>query len=97
MQLPTLHVTRETNLAAELAILETQRIVYRELLLTNGNRLEVNRQIVWKDEKGQPYKLGPDLSSISSEAEVMFWSGELKGGADPAGSERALENSDAPL
>ena len=83
----TLNITESIDLDEKLAQLEEQRIIYRELLLKNGHRLQIDRQITWRDEKSKPYKIGPDLSSVSEDEDVLFWSGELKGGADPAGSD----------
>ena len=70
---------------------EKGRVVYKELELASGNRLLLNRQIVWLDEDGQELKMGPDLISTDDTEFVqdmpLFWAGELKGGADPAGSD----------
>ncbi len=79
-------IIESLDLEAKLADLEEQRIVYRELRLRNGNRLLLNRQITWREEEGQSYRIGPDLFSAGDEDE-MLWGGELKGGADPAGSD----------
>ncbi len=79
-------VTESFDLAAELRRLEEERLVYRELRLQNGNRLLLNRQITWRDAEGKSYRIGPDLFSSNKE-EDMLWGGELKGGADPAGSD----------
>ncbi len=75
-----------TDLEAELKHLEEQRVVYREVRLRNGNRLLLNRQITWYDKEGNAYRIGPDLLSSSTETDIL-WGGELKGGADPAGSD----------
>lgn len=83
----TLNLTESIDLDEKLRQLEEQRIIYREFLLKNGHRLQIDRQITWRDDKGKPYKIGPDLSSLSEDEKVLFWSGELKGGADPAGSD----------
>ena len=82
----TLTLTDSTDLEPELAVLEEQRLVYRELSLRNGNRLLLNRQITWTDPEGQAHRIGPDLFA-SSGGDDMLWGGELKGGADPAGSD----------
>jgi hypothetical protein len=79
-------IIESLDLEAKLADLEEQRIVYRELRLRNGNRLLLNRQITWREEEGQSYRIGPDLFSAGDEDD-MLWGGELKGGADPAGSD----------
>jgi len=62
------------------------RVVYKTISLRNGNELRLNRQIEWIDREGTSYKIGPDLSAISP-GEVFTWGSELKGGADPAGSD----------
>ena len=75
-----------TDLEAELKHLEEQRVVYREVRLRNGNRLLLNRQITWYDVEGNAHRIGPDMLSSSDETDIL-WGGELKGGADPAGSD----------
>ncbi|MBI5293818.1 MAG: XcyI family restriction endonuclease [Chloroflexi bacterium] len=65
---------------------ESNRIVYKEIELRNGYQLLLNRQVVWRDKDEKAYKIGPDLSSVSGEG-TFVWGGELKGGADPAGSD----------
>jgi len=81
-----LMVDVQTDLEAELNRLKDQRVVYHEVRLRNSNRLLLNRQITWYDAVGNSYRIGPDLFSSSSEADIL-WGGELKGGADPAGSD----------
>jgi hypothetical protein len=81
-----LAISDSLDLETKLADLEEQRVVYREFRLRNGNRLHLNRQIFWRDPEGQTHRIGPDLFS-SSDEEDMLWGGELKGGADPAGSD----------
>lgn len=66
--------------------LEANRVVYKTIALRNGNELRLNRQIVWIEHEGREHKIGPDLSAFSP-GEVLTWGGELKGGADPAGSD----------
>ena len=81
-----LAIGEQTDLDAMLKRLEEQRVVYREIRLRNGNHLLLNRQITWYDADGKPYRIGPDLLSSSGETDIL-WGGELKGGADPAGSD----------
>jgi len=66
--------------------LEAYRVVYKTIVLRNGNELRLNRQIEWIDREGTVYKIGPDLSAFST-GDTITWGGELKGGADPAGSD----------
>jgi len=79
-------IGEQTDLDATLKQLDEQRVVYREIRLRNGNRLLLNRQITWYDAEGKSYRIGPDLLSASGETDIL-WGGELKGGADPAGSD----------
>jgi hypothetical protein len=81
-----LKMTPETDIDDLLEHFETYRVLYHELETTNGSRLLLNRQLKWKDDSGEEHKVGPDLHSQVGEVD-MFWAGELKGGADPAGSD----------
>jgi hypothetical protein len=64
--------------------LEEERIAYRQINMTNGNQVLLNRQIKWADSR-----IGPDLiTGTPVEGDLTYpWAGELKGGADPAGSD----------
>jgi hypothetical protein len=81
-----LKMTPETDIDDLLEHFETYRVLYHGLETTNGSRLLLNRQLKWKEDSGEEYKVGPDLHSQVGEVD-MFWAGELKGGADPAGSD----------
>jgi hypothetical protein len=70
----------------QLGGVESNRVVYKTIALRNGNELRLNRQIEWQDNQGTTYKIGPDLSAFTA-SEILTWGGELKGGADPAGSD----------
>jgi hypothetical protein len=71
---------------ARLEEMEANRVVYKTISLRNGSELRLNRQIEWIDDQGLSHKIGPDLSAFSG-ADALVWGGELKGGADPAGSD----------
>ena len=76
-----------SDLPTQLDQLKKQRIVYTEIGLRNGNKLLINRQITWPGPgAGETFKIGPDLFS-SPDGNAILWGGELKGGADPAGSD----------
>jgi hypothetical protein len=81
-----LKITAETKLDELLESFETHRVLYHEVQTTNGSRLLFNRQLNWRDDEGKKYKVGPDLLSQVGDVD-MRWAGELKGGADPAGSD----------
>lgn len=79
-------ITTQTDIEARLKHFEAYRVVYHELGTKNGSRLLLNRQLKWYDSIGGVYKVGPDLHSQVGDID-MLWAGELKGGADPAGSD----------
>jgi len=80
-----------TELQEWLVELDEQRVVYVQFDLKNGNRLLLNRQLYWNKIGGGRAKIGPDLLTEVPTTEVppqqYPWAGELKGGADPAGSD----------
>jgi hypothetical protein len=78
--------TDNIDLDNQLNTLEKYRVKYREMILKNGYSLLLDRQIVWYDDKGKDYRIGPDLHSNNGIID-MIWAGEIKGGADPAGSD----------
>ena len=65
---------------------EHRRVKYHELVLRNGSRLLVDRQLNWTDEASATYRIGPDLYA-TAETQDFVWAAEVKGGADPAGSD----------
>ncbi|GIK28487.1 MAG: hypothetical protein J5J04_17190 [Anaerolineae bacterium] len=75
----------EQELSTLLLRLEEERVVYRAVNLKNGNQVLLNRQITWysADKK---FKIGPDLLTQTTSSSIP-WVAELKGGADPAGSD----------
>ncbi len=76
----------ETDIDELMKRFDTHRVLYHELETSNGSRLLLNRQLKWQDDTGEIYKIGPDLYSHVGDVD-MLWAGELKGGADPAGSD----------
>jgi len=80
------HIVPETDIDQLLEQFEAYRVVYHELQTSNGSRLLLNRQLKWQDDAGETHSIGPDLHSHVGDVD-MLWAGELKGGADPAGSD----------
>lgn len=78
--------TDEMNLSNVLDNLERYRVKYKEMTLNNGYSLLLDRQLIWRDVEVNEYKFGTDLHS-RTDAIDMIWAGEIKGGADPAGSD----------
>ena len=83
-----LTVDSNTCIPEFLTMAETNRIKYQEITLRNGHRLLFDRQLQWEEQSGERtlYKVGADMISKSVTID-MVWSGEVKGGADPAGSD----------
>jgi hypothetical protein len=79
-------VHANTDLAWLLRHFQECRVLYHEIRLKNGNRLKLNRQLEWHSPSGDSHKIGPDLHTEVGEVD-MLWAGEVKGGADPAGSD----------
>ncbi len=66
--------------------LHINRVKYQEIGLRNGNRLCVDRQVTWILPSGKKTKFGSDL--LAEDPQFSYpWAAELKGGADPAGSD----------
>lgn len=86
MERELMRITEQTNIETMLENFETHRIIYHELETVNGSKLLFNRQLTWKSDAEKEYRLGPDLHSSVGDND-MFWAAELKGGADPAGSD----------
>jgi len=81
-----LEVNKQTDIQGLLQKFETHRVLYHEICTSNGSKLILNAQLKWQDSRGEGFKIGPDLCSQVGEND-MFWASELKGGADPAGSD----------
>lgn len=83
-----LTITSQTNIVQFLAMAEANRIKYQEIILNNGHQLLLDRQLIWQEQSGErnTYRIGADMISKSVLID-MVWSGEIKGGADPAGSD----------
>lgn len=93
----TLTVTPNTDLVRWLERFERSRVKFREIELTNGNKLLLDRQLTWRDPKQEKdYKIGPDLHSRTVLMD-MVWAGEIKGGADPAGSDEHWKTAKTAL
>jgi hypothetical protein len=73
-----------------LSELEDERIVFRQFEMMNGNRALLNRQLIWRGEHSHEpsFRIGPDIITVSFDPQNQYpWAAELKGGADPAGSD----------
>lgn len=78
--------SEDMNLPDILNNLEQNRVKFKEMTLRNGYSLLLDRQLIWRDSLGGENKIGADLHSKTDVID-MIWAGEIKGGADPAGSD----------
>lgn len=83
----TVEISKNTDIDVLIADLEERRVKYRELHFSNGYSLLLDRQLKWFSEDDKEYKIGPDFHSTNDNSNSMMWMAELKGGADPAGSD----------
>lgn len=82
-----LTIRPETNIESFLARAEARRVKYQQVVLKNGYSLLLDRQFKWeKPGEKKKIKIGVDMTSKSVEVD-MVWAAEVKGGADPAGSD----------
>ncbi len=82
-----LSVTPETRIESFLSRVEARRVKYQQIILKNGYRLLLDRQFKWeKPGETKKIKIGVDMTSKSVQVD-MVWAAEVKGGADPAGSD----------
>lgn len=83
----TLLVTTDTDIKHFLINAEKRRVKFQEIVLSNGFSLKLDKQLRWiTPSLDKSYKFGVDMVSSSSSID-LFWGGEIKGGADPAGSD----------
>lgn len=80
------YVTADTDIEELLDRFEEYRVWYYTLETKNGSSLLLNRQLTWHDNESGNHHIGPDLHSQVGDVD-MLWAAELKGGADPAGSD----------
>jgi hypothetical protein len=96
----TLIIGPQTDIGAKLNEIERDHVKYMELRLRNGVLLLVDKIIRWYDNKGKEYTPSADLHSAreSTGAETdMIWGAEVKGGADPAGSDEHWKTASRAL
>lgn len=78
------------EVASFLKNLEDRRPTYTQLNMNNGNTILLNRQLKWDvPESNLVKRIGPDLITGTAPDPIIryVWAAELKGGADPAGSD----------
>jgi hypothetical protein len=95
-----LSVAQTVDVAAWLDEVEAQHIKYKEIHLKNGVTLLLDKSIRWYDKAGQDYTPSIDLHSSSGNDSlgiIATWGAEVKGGADPAGSDEHWKTARSAL
>jgi hypothetical protein len=80
--------------------LENHYVKYHEARLTNGVTLLIDKQVRWFDAEGEPYNPSADMISDADQSGAetdMLWGAEVKGGADPAGSDEHWKTARSAL
>ena len=75
---------------------EASYVKYQEIRLRNGVVLVVDKQIGWRDRQGREFEASADLQSMRGEADLL-WGAEVKGGADPTGSDEHWKTASRAL
>jgi hypothetical protein len=83
----SIDVSEDTDIDNLIHDLEENRVKYREVHFSNGYSLLLDKQIKWYSSGDKEFKIGPDFHSTNDNSSSMLWMAELKGGADPAGSD----------
>ena len=94
-----LEISPKTDLEEVLDEIEAKYVKYKELHLNNGVELLVDKQISWYDSEGKKYNPTADLHSDKGGVVEtdMIWGAEVKGGADPAGSDEHWKTASRAL
>lgn len=93
-------VTPDLDVSALLDSLEAQYVKYETLRLKNGISLVVDKNIRWRDNRGVTHTPSADLHSGRLVDDIdtdVLWAAEVKGGADPAGSDEHWKTASRAL
>jgi hypothetical protein len=95
-----LDIEPQVDIGEKLDEIEAKYVKYKEVHLSNGVELLVDKQITWYDSSGKKYNPTADLHSDRGESvdeTEMIWGAEVKGGADPAGSDEHWKTASRAL
>jgi hypothetical protein len=88
------------DIDAKLNQIESDYVKYQGLRLKNGVVLLIDSDIKWRDSMNREYSPSADMHSAreatGTEAD-MIWGAEVKGGADPAGSDEHWKTASRAL
>jgi hypothetical protein len=93
-------VTPDLDVNALLDSIEAHYVKYQSLRLKNGISLVVDRNIRWRDNRGLARAPSADLHSgrlADAYDTDVLWAAEVKGGADPAGSDEHWKTASRAL
>jgi hypothetical protein len=80
--------------------IESGHVKYQGLRLRNGVVLLIDSNIKWRDSKNREHSPSADMHSARESAATetdMIWGAEVKGGADPAGSDEHWKTASRAL
>lgn len=92
--------TPDLNLTAVLDDAEARFVKYQQVQAKNGVSLLVDKQIRWRNKMGEILEASADLHSLKHSPESgtdVLWGAEVKGGADPAGSDEHWKTASRAL
>ncbi|MCB0072861.1 MAG: hypothetical protein KDE20_15425 [Caldilineaceae bacterium] len=95
----TVTIHSETEIEEMLDRVEAQFVKYQSIQLRTGALLLVDKIINWSDSEGRRRKASADLHSLEvrQDAKMLLWAAEVKGGADPAGSDEHWKTASRAL
>lgn len=80
--------------------LEAKFVKYQEIQLENDISLLIDKKIRWRDESGKSFEASSDLHGLrrgDKPRATVLWAAEVKGGADPAGSDEHWKTASRAL
>jgi site-specific DNA-methyltransferase (cytosine-N4-specific) len=96
----TVIISPDLDLEAVLVDAETKFVKYQKVQSKSGVSMLVDKQIRWRDKTGKTFEASSDLHSLrhagATDTDVL-WGAEVKGGADPAGSDEHWKTASTAL
>lgn len=94
------YIKPEIDMIEFLNELEAKFVKYQEIQLENGVSLMIDKKIRWRDESGKSFEASSDLHGLQQSDRphtAVLWAAEVKGGADPAGSDEHWKTASRAL
>lgn len=94
------YIKPEIDIIQFLDELEAKFVKYQEIQLENDISLLIDKKIRWRDESGKSFEASSDLHGLrrgDKPRATVLWAAEVKGGADPAGSDEHWKTASRAL